>query len=459
LPVFINSDNVLLLFDNTWKETGMKKMNVLVVGSGGREHALAWKIKKSRWCGKLFVAPGNAGTAEIAENVPIGVNEIPKLIEFAKKNRIGLTVVGPEEPLKNGIVDQFQKAKRRIFGPTAQAALLETSKSFAKDFMRKASIPTAEFKVFYNYELAIEYLKKLPEKPLVIKADGLAAGKGAFVCKTKAEAEQVINDLLLKKTLKEAGETIIIEEFLEGQEVSALALCDGCSFLLLPTSQDHKHLNDGDQGPMTGGMGAIAPVPWIHLGDLEDISDTIFKPALRVMADMGTPFQGCLYAGLMMTKDGPKVLEFNVRFGDPETEVILPLVNGTDFLELLARCADGRLGSLAELPYLLANPEESAACVVLASGGYPGPYDKGLPINLGRKPDGAWTPWGGEVFHAGTAIRDGQLVTNGGRVMVATMAQPVLMKAVSRAYTLAQCVRFPGMYFRNDIGRKALDHS
>ncbi len=434
----------------------MKRQNILVVGSGAREHALAWKLKQSPTCGEIFVAPGNGGTESVAKNVAIDARDIDALIAFAKEKRIDLTVVGPEDPLKLGIADRFRDAKLRIFGPTALAAQVETSKAFAKQMMREKGIPTAAYRIASNEESARNIVRNVLAPPIVIKANGLAAGKGAFICRTVKEANDAIDALMIRRELHDAGDTVVIEEFLEGREVSILALCDGKRHLLLPPAQDHKRLLKGDQGPMTGGMGAFAPVPWISKSDLAAISARIIQPALDWLRVHECPFIGCLFAGLMMTKLGHKVLEFNARFGDPETEVILPLFSPFkknagqkfDFLDALGQCADGKLVSLRKTPLALTETDGSAACVVLVSAGYPGPYDKGLPITI----DPRTSAWGGEFFHAGTLKKNGKLVTNGGRVIVAMLEQPTLTKAIARVYLNAQRVDFPGKQFRKDIG-------
>lgn len=429
----------------------VKKQNVLIVGSGAREHALAWKLKQSPRCGELYVAPGNAGTAEIAENVAVKATDIGGLLAFVKSTRIDLTVVGPDEPLRMGIVNVFRGEGLCIFGPTAAAARIEWSKAYAKRLMREVGIPTADFVVCENAKDALAHVRSRP-LPFVVKADGLAAGKGVRVCRTRRAAEAAVRELMVDG-VREPDAGVVIEDCLDGDEVSVHVLTDGRTHTFLPTAQDHKRLRDGGLGPMTGGMGTIAPVPGIEGKDLSRINREIIIPALDMLRRKGSPFNGCLFTGLMMTKDGPKVLEFNARFGDPEAQAILPIVEA-DLLILLERCAKRTLSGLRYGTFELADPIglNSAACIVLASKGYPDSPRTGVPITV--DPRGA--PWGGHIFHAGTARKDGQLVTDGGRVMSVMLDQPALSKAVSRAYLLVEQVSFPGMQFRRDIGKQAL---
>ncbi len=426
----------------------MKKMKVLVIGSGGREHALVQSISESRLVGEIFCAPGNAGTLERATNIPIKADDIPALLEFALSNEIDLTVVGPEKPLMDGIVDRFREAGLRIFGPTQAAAALEGSKDFAKRMMVATGVPTARYQSFTEYDPAWLYAQQIGA-PLVIKADGLAAGKGAVVCHCLADASETLTQMLVDHAFGAAGDTVIIEEFLTGQEISVLAICDGESHCLLLPSQDHKTLEDGDAGPNTGGMGAIAPVPWVDSEMLQTIDRTIITPILNGMVTEGNPFTGCLYAGLMITDNGPFVLEFNVRFGDPETQAILPLL-ASDFLELLIASADGTLEA-----YEISWFEEYAACVVMVSGGYPGKYRTNYAIT---GLDKAARHRHVTVNHAGTArgSESGQVLTNGGRVVNVVGVSLTLAESIKIAYGAVSDIKFTGEYHRHDIGAKAL---
>jgi len=347
--------------------------NVLIIGGGGREHSLAWKLAQSPRIGKLYVAPGNGGTRDIAENIAIEAADAKSLAHFAEKNSINLTIVGPDDPLALGVVDVFQSRGLRIFGSTRAAAQIEASKAFAKRLMRDSNIPTAPFRIFRKHESALEYVRK-HGAPIVVKASGLALGKGAYPCKTLAKAEEALAEIMLEHAYKQAGNEVIVEEFLNGQEVSIHALCDGKTSILLPTAQDHKPISDGDKGKNTGGMGTIAPVPWVTDQTLREVNEQIVHPTLQALAKKGKPFTGCLYPGLKMTDKGPKVLEFNARFGDPETQSYMRLLK-TDLLDVLDACVDGKLANLA-----VEWNSGFAACVVLASGGYPGKYKKEIPI-------------------------------------------------------------------------------
>ena len=420
------------------------QVKVLVVGSGGREHALAWKISKSPSLDKLFVAPGNPGTAEIGANVPIDATNIKDLAAFALSNGIDVTVIGPEQPLELGVVDLFREKGLLCFGPTRDAAKVETSKVWCKELMGRLGVPAAAFKVFTDPGDAAAYVRK-SELPLVIKADGLAAGKGVVVARTGKEASKAVDDIMVARTLGQAGAKVVIEEFLEGQEVSVLAICRGKSYCLLPSSQDHKQVFDGDEGPNTGGMGAYAPVPRFDSALEDQVRDRIVEPMLWGLERQGTPYSGVLYCGLMLTPAGPKMLEINARFGDPEAQAILPLLE-VDLLELVIA---GIKGDPASLP---ARPHGSAVCVVLASGGYPGSYKKGLPI---EGLDNARSISGVGVFHAGTALHGKRLVTNGGRVLGVTAWAPDLKTAVNTAYKAISKVNFEGMHYRKDIARKS----
>lgn len=423
----------------------MTPLNILIVGSGGREHALAWACAQSVHVEKLFVAPGNGGTAAVAENVPISAENIAELRTFAHANEIGLTIVGPEVPLAAGIVDQFEAEGLSIFGPSQAAAQLEASKAFAKQFMVDHDIPTAAFAKFDEYEAAVDYLHSLPDGPIVLKASGLAAGKGVLVCDSRASATAGLQQLMQDRAFGDAGDVVLIEECLVGAEVSLLALCDGHIAVPLLPARDHKRAFDGDVGPNTGGMGVYAPPPDIDEAWIQSITESVLQPTVDGMRQAGTPFRGVLYAGLMLTADGPKVLEFNCRFGDPETQVILPLLR-TDLVELLLASVQGEL---ADLPIKFRN--QACASVVLASGGYPGSYEKGKPIHGLDAEFASRTV----VFHAGTRLEEGQLLTNGGRVMNVTARGDSLADAVEQAYAAVEQICFEGMQFRTDIGRNS----
>ena len=418
--------------------------NVLLVGRGGREHALAWKLAESPHVGKVFVAPGNGGTAAAGgkiENVAITESDIDDLIEFAGSNEVELTVIGPEAALVAGIVDCFERAGLRCFGPVAGAAQLEGSKRFSKEIMDRVSVATAKYKTLTDHAEAVAYLRTV-DTPVVIKASGLAAGKGVIVTNSTAEAELALNRIMVDHEFGEAGAEVIIEERLIGQEASVLAFCDSTTIIPMPAAQDHKPLLDGDLGPNTGGMGAYAPAPVVDDQLLEDVVTGVMEPVVRAMALEGFPYVGVLYAGLMLTEDGPKVLEFNCRFGDPETQVVLPLLE-TDLYEILAACIDGTLDKVD-----IRWSDSVAATVVAAAEGYPGPYPTGRTITgIG---DANGVP-GVTVFHAGTAI-DGDVVTAGGRVLAVTGVQPSLPMALACAYHGIEHIEFEGMQYRNDIG-------
>lgn len=435
----------------------MKKgKRVLVVGSGGREHALAWALARSPQVERVYVAPGNGGTAwpaiseashleprAPAESVPIPAEAIDRLIAFARDQRIDFTVVGPEGPLAAGIVDAFRAAGLRIFGPTQAAARIETSKAFAKALMRQAGIPTADYAVFRDFEAARAYVRR-HGGPLVVKADGLAGGKGTFVCETPEEAQAALRRLMVERAFGAAGETVVIEERLEGPELSVFALTNGEIVRPLLPARDHKRLKDGDQGPNTGGMGAYAPVPEVTEAMMDEVVHRILIPAVRALAHQGTPFVGVLYGGLMWTAEGPFVLEFNARFGDPEAQALLPLWE-TDLVEALEACLDGRLGDLR-----LRWRPGACVTVVLAAPGYPGPTPEGLPIEGLEAVEGREGVW---VFHAGTRRVGDRVVTAGGRVLAVSAWGEDLPSAAERAYAAVSCIRFEGMQFRRDIGR------
>jgi phosphoribosylamine--glycine ligase len=419
---------------------------VLVVGSGGREHALALALHQSEAVGKVYVAPGNAGTASFAENVEISAKDIPALRDFAKKKCIDLTVVGPEAPLVAGIVDEFQAAGLPVFGPTALAAQVEGSKVFAKELMQNAGVPTADAYTCETLDDAERCIQDLGA-PVVVKADGLAAGKGVTVAVTEEEAFAAAEAALVKGKFGDAGKRVLIEDYLTGEEVSILAVTDGERIVSMIPSQDHKRAYDGDEGPNTGGMGAYAPAPVVDDAVLGKIERQILIPVIKALADGGTPYSGVLYAGLMFDFEGPKVLEFNCRFGDPELQAILPLLR-SDFYELCAKTAAGDLGE-TELEW----SRRAAVTVVTVSGGYPGKYESGFEIagldELEDDPDII-------VYHAGTKLDGDKIVTAGGRVLGVTAIQGDIAKAVKKAYSAVNKIKYKDIYFRKDIGYKAL---
>lgn len=417
---------------------------VLVIGSGGREHALAWKLSQSSLVDKIFVAPGNGGTADLAENVPIQALDFSALIKFAQEKQIDLTIVGPDDPLAAGIVDEFKNVGLKVFGPTKEAAQIEASKAFSKKLMAENLVPTAEFKSFTSRDEALNYIKNV-KLPVVVKASGLALGKGVIICQTREEAQEAINKMMKDNAFGDAGSTIVIEEFLEGKEVSIHVLSDGNQAIIFPPSQDHKQLHDGDKGPNTGGMGVFAPVVWVSKEQLNEIETRVVKSILEGLASNDTPFAGCLYPGLMLNDAGPKVLEYNARFGDPETQVYMRLMDA-DLYKLLLSCTEGNLD-----PASVTWKNGFAVCVVLASGGYPGEYKKGLSIsgiNEAEKIDGV------VVFHAGTTKGVSGIKTSGGRVLNVTATGETLDDAINKAYEAVDRVNFDGMQYRKDIGHR-----
>ncbi|MBR2627998.1 MAG: phosphoribosylamine--glycine ligase [Peptococcaceae bacterium] len=419
-------------------------MKVLVIGSGGREHALVWKISQSPMVDKIYCAPGNAGIAQLAECVAIKAEDLDGLLDFALQNEIGLTVVGPEVPLTMGIVDKFQEKGLKIFGPSGRAAEIEGSKTFAKDLMAKYGIPTAKYGAFTDAEEAKAFLAEVG-LPCVVKADGLAAGKGVLICETKEEAETAVDDILVDNKFGNAGSRVVVEEFLTGQEVSMLAFSDGKTIVPMVSSQDHKRIWDGDKGLNTGGMGAYSPAP-VYTPDVHEIVvPQVLEATIKAMEQEGRPFAGILYAGLMLTADGPKVLEFNARFGDPETQAVLPRLK-SDLVEIFLALIDGRLNEMNIEWY-----EEAAVCVVMASGGYPETSDKGRVITGMKEAEET----GIIVFHAGTKETDGNIVTNGGRVLAISALGKDIAEAIANAYKGVEKVKFENMQYRTDIGKKA----
>ncbi|MCX5681687.1 MAG: phosphoribosylamine--glycine ligase [Candidatus Omnitrophica bacterium] len=421
-------------------------MKVLVVGSGGREHVLVWKLKQSARVKEIFCAPGNGGIAKDAQCVDIASDDVQGLCDFAVKNKIGLTIVGPEGPLVKGIVDEFQRKNLKIFGPSQKAAQLEGSKVFAKEFMRRHNIPTADFESFDNINKAKAYVER-KKFPIVIKADGLAAGKGVVICKDLQEAHAALDKMMSEKIFNTAGENVVIEECLEGEEASILAVSDGEKFVVLESSQDHKRIFDGDMGANTGGMGAYSPAPVVTKGLMMNITEDIIEPTIHGMRQEGMPFTGVLYVGVMATKEGPKVLEYNVRFGDPETQVVLPRLK-TDLVDLCLASCKGKLAGMQ-----LEWSSRPCVCVVMSARGYPGSYEKGKTI-YGL--DDASKEKDVFVFHAGTKNQENKIVTSGGRVLGVTGLGKDIEKAIENAYNGIEKISFDGCFFRRDIGAKAL---
>lgn len=423
------------------------KLDVLIIGSGGREHALAWKIRQSPLVNKIFIAPGNAGTNDVAENVAIAVDDVGSLLDFAKEKKIGLTVVGPEAALAKGVVDAFENSGQLIAGPRKNAALIEGSKVFMKKILDKAGIPTARYEVHTERDSAVAALSRFGER-VVVKADGLAAGKGVVVASSREEAIDAIERMLVKREFGESGAKIILEETLDGEEASILAFCDGRNVIMMPSSQDHKRVGDNDTGPNTGGMGAYSPAPVVTAEMERWIEKNIMKTALKAMSAEERPYKGVLYAGLMITEDGPKVLEFNARFGDPECQPLLMRMK-SDIVPVLMGIAKGDISHIR-----VEWSDEPAVCVVMASGGYPGDFPKGKPIS-GLGTAGAMD--GVAVFHAGTSKSPtGQVVTSGGRVLGVTARGATVASAIELAYKAVSNISFDGAHYRKDIGRRAL---
>jgi phosphoribosylamine--glycine ligase len=420
-------------------------MNILVIGSGGREHALCWKLRQSPATGELYCAPGNGGTASDAVNVDIDISEHRHVVDFCKEKNIDLVVVGPESPLAVGIVDDLEKEGINAFGPSYAAARMESSKIFAKELMGRYNIPTAAFRIFDDFNRAEEYIRA-EGAPIVVKAYGLAAGKGVIVTDNVEEAVTAAREMLVEKKFKSAGSRIIVERCLFGEEASILVLVDGENIIPLATSQDHKRAYDGDLGPNTGGMGAYSPAPVIDDGLFREIMDTVIRPTIQALRKEGITYKGVLYAGLMITEDGPKALEFNVRFGDPETQVILPRMK-SDLAELLMAAAKGDLSGRS-----VEWEEDECVCVVLASAGYPGDYEKGKKITGLKEAEEA----GAIVFHAGTSAKDGEIYTSGGRVLNVAGKGRGIKEAVANTYKAVEKIHFEGMYYRKDIGYRAI---
>ncbi len=426
----------------------IRQMKVLIVGSGGREHAIAWKVAQSEKVDKIYVAPGNGGISEIAECVGIGAMEFDKLVAFAKEKSIDLTIIGMDDPLVGGVVDAFEAEGLRVFGPRKNAAILEGSKAFSKDLMKKYNIPTAAYETFDSPEAALEYLE-IAKCPIVLKADGLALGKGVLICNTREEAKEGVKTLMLDKQFGSAGNTIVVEEFMTGREVSVLSFVDGNTIKIMTSAQDHKRAKDGDQGLNTGGMGTFSPSPF-YTDEVDAFCKKyIYQATVEAMKAEGREFKGIIFFGLMLTEDGPKVLEYNARFGDPETQVVLPRMKN-DIVDVFEACIDGTLSDI-QLDF----EDNAAVCVVLASDGYPEHYDKGFEISgldSFKEKDGYY------VFHAGTKIENGKVLTNGGRVLGVTAKGENLKAARANAYEATKWIQFDNKYMRNDIG-KAIDEA
>ena len=424
----------------------MAQLDVLLIGSGGREHALAWKMAQSPRVKKIYFAPGNGGTRQFGENIQIPATASEKLAQFAQEKSIDLTIVGPDDPLALGIVDAFKARGLRIFGPIKRAAQLEASKAFAKQFMSEAGVPTAEFAVFTDYKQALKYVRE-KDAPIVIKASGLALGKGVFVCSALTEAEEALKQIMVDKMFGDAGSQVVIEEFLDGPEISIHAISDGKDYAVLPPSQDHKRVGEGDTGPNTGGMGTIVPVPWISTDMMKLIDDSVLRPTFESLEYRGAPFTGVLYPGLKITSKGPRVLEFNTRWGDPEAQVYMRLMK-SDIIDIFEACVDGKL----KKEPIEWNPG-FAVNIVLTSAGYPDKYEKGFPI--WHIEEAEQIP-GVVVFHAGTTYTDGIVKTSGGRVLGVSAVGDSLKEALKRAYKAAEIIQYEGKYYRTDIGAKSL---
>lgn len=419
-------------------------MNILVVGSGGREHAIIWKLSQSDKVDKIYCAPGNAGISQLADCIDISATDIEKLVAFAKSNHIDLTIVGMDDPLMLGIVDAFEEAELKIFGPTKNAAIIEGSKIFSKELMKKYNIPTADYEIFHDPKLADKYLKQYDNYPVVIKADGLALGKGVLICNTYEEASKAIETIMVEKKFGDAGNKIVIEEFLQGPEVSVLSFCDGETIIPMVSAQDHKRALDGDQGLNTGGMGTFSPSKYYTDDIHKQCIDSIFKPSLKAMKNEGRSFTGIMFFGLMLTEKGPKLLEYNARFGDPEAQVVLPRLK-TDLVDIVEYAISKKLNEL-DIQW----DNKACVCVILASGGYPVKYEKGYEIsglNEHKKDDIL-------IFHAGTKIVNDKVVTNGGRVLGLTAIGDDIIQAREKAYKTVEEIDFYKKHYRTDIGIK-----
>ena len=422
-------------------------MNLLVIGGGGREHAIIKKLRENKQVKKIYALPGNGGIGEDAQCVPIKATDVEGVLEFAKSHKVDFAAVIPDDPLALGMADKLREMGIPTFGPTAQAAEIESSKVFAKNLMQKYHIPTADYQVFDQAEKAMEYIASKNKYPVVIKADGLALGKGVIIAQDQQAAKEAVEAIMNEKIFGKSGDHVIVEEFLQGPEVSVLSFTDGETLRPMVTSMDHKRAYDGDEGPNTGGMGAVAPNPYYTKEVAERCMEEIFLPTIRAMKQEGRPFQGCLYFGLMLTEDGPKVIEYNCRFGDPETQVVLPLLK-TDLLTIFQAVMEGKL-SQQKVEFL----DKAACCVILASGGYPKNYYTGLPISgIGE----AEQMEDVSVYHAGTKMEDGKLLTAGGRVLGVTALADDLAGAMEKAYEAAGKIHFDNMHYRRDIGRRAL---
>jgi phosphoribosylamine--glycine ligase len=425
-----------------------KKLKILIIGAGGgREHSIGWKIAQSPRAGELFFARGNAGTAQLGTNLDIKETEIEKLIEFAKKENIDLALGVSDDVLARGTVDEFRKAGLRIWGPTKAAAQLEWSKAFSKDFMRRHNLPTAKFEIFTDFEKALEYAKN-QSMPIVIKASGLALGKGVIICQTQEEAEKTLHDIFIEKIFGASGEEVVIEEFLVGPEISIHAFSDGKSYKMFPASQDHKKIGEGDTGPNTGGIGTIAPLPFVSKELMDKIEREIVAPTLQGMVEDGTPFEGILYPGLILTRDGPKILEYNARFGDPECQVYMRLME-SDLVDIIDASIDKKLDEI-EIKW----KNIFASNVVIVSGGYPEKYEKGKVISgiseAEKEKDVV-------AFHAGTKMEGKNILTNGGRVLGVSAIGNTLSEALEKSYKAIEKISFEGIQYRKDIGKKALE--
>lgn len=434
------------LYLTIYKQRRFSFLDILIIGSGGREHTLAWKLSQSKIVDKIYAVPGNPGMNDIAECIPGSVEDNAALVKLAKDKHVGLVVVGPEVPLTNGIVDEMAQAGILSFGPSKAAAQLEGSKSFSKSIMKKYNIPTAKYEVFTDADKAKAYIEA-EGAPIVIKADGLAAGKGVIVAETKEQALNAIDEIMCDKAFGSAGNSVVIEEFMEGEEASVLAFTDGKTIIPMVPSQDHKRAYDGDKGPNTGGMGTYAPAPVITPQLMAQVKQEILEPTIAAMQKEGKTYKGCLYAGLMITKDGPKVVEFNARLGDPETQVVLPLLN-SDLGEIMVACAKGTLDQIK-----INWSDKAAACVVISAGGYPAKYRKNDEITGLEEAKQA----GLLVFHAGTANKDNKIVTNGGRVLGIVAVGDDLKTAVDKVYNNIHLINFKDMYYRKDIAHRAFN--